>query len=201
MSENVVVQQRKLCIGEHSKDARSTERGQHDLQLSRLALLLHPLHLAARPVPLHRLCRPLLASLPLSPPTSGVTTVAGAKAYSLSLRFKVRHHRIEGARRSLQRLRGTRYPGVEMEMEEIQQCCKDEKVQGNNSVLDEIQSRTFVIPMSIFVLIFSLLACTGNDTMVFLGPSIFSEVTISSSWHNLVLGQGVFSLGNSLSLL
>ena len=80
MSENVVVQQRKLCIGEHSKDARSTERGQHDLQLSRLALLLHPLHLAARPVPLHRLCRPLLASLPLSPPTSGVTTVAGAKA-------------------------------------------------------------------------------------------------------------------------
>ena len=78
-------------------------------------------------------------------------------------------------------MRGTRYPGVEMEMEEIEQCCKDEKVQGNNPVLDEIQSRTFVIPMSIFVLIFSLLACTGNDTMVFLGPSIFSEVTISSS--------------------
>ena len=87
---------------------------------------------------------------------------------------------MEGARKSLQRLRGAGYPGVDLELDEIQQCCEDEKAQGNSSVLDEIQSRTFVIPMAIFTLIFILLGCTGNDTMVFLGPSIFSEVKISS---------------------
>ena len=114
----------------------------------------------------------------------------------LSLRFKVRHHRIEGARKSLRRLRGAGYPGLEVELEEMQQCCKDEKDQGNSSVWDEIQSRTFVIPMSIFTLIFILLGCTGNDTMVFLGPSIFSEV-IKMSLKSKTVFINAVSLGHS----
>jgi len=107
---------------------------------------------------------------------------------------------MEGARRSLRRLRGAGYPGVEIELEEIQQCCEDEKAQGNSSVLDEIRSRTFVIPMAIFTLIFILLGCTGNDTMVFLGPSIFSEVDVGLPAEVLTILPWIgFSLGYAIS--
>ena len=90
---------------------------------------------------------------------------------------KVRHQRIEGARVSLRRLRGAEYPGVELELQEIQKCCEQETIQVKNSVFEEIKSRTFVLPMAIFTLIFALLGCTGNDTMVFLGPAIFSKAS------------------------
>ena len=87
-------------------------------------------------------------------------------------------------------LRGAGYPGLELELEEIQQCCEEEKAEGNGSLLEEIQSRTFVIPMSIFTLIFILLGCTGNDTMVFLGPSIFAEVKITNNISLLIFFIG-----------
>ena len=72
--------------------------------------------------------------------------------------FKVCHQRIEGARASLRRLRGAGYPGVEIELQEIQKCREQETSQViKNSVFEEIKSRTFVLPMAIFTLIFALL--------------------------------------------
>ena len=78
---------------------------------------------------------------------------------------------------SLRKLRGADYPGVELELQEIQKCCEQETSQVKNSVFEEVKSRTFVLPMAIFTLIFALLGCTGNDTMVFLGPAIFSKAS------------------------
>ena len=92
--------------GEHSEDARSTERRQHDLKLGRAALLLRPLHLAAqvgalhlaqhplhlhlaaqRPLPLPRLCRPLLPRLPPPRASAWVAAVAGSTFSPWGFRF------------------------------------------------------------------------------------------------------------------
>ena len=114
----------------------------------------------------------LLVFLPESP-----QWLVKSTGFATFFMFKVRHQRIEGARASLRRLRGADYPGVELELQEIQKCCEQETSQVKNSVLEEIKSRTFVLPMAIFTLIFALLGCTGNDTMVFLGPAIFFKAS------------------------
>ena len=131
-------------------------------------------------VPLRCLCRPLLARLRPPRLPARVSPVAG-KEHKLCHLFylqKVRHQRIEDAKASLRRLRGADYSGVELELQEIQKCCEQETSQViKNSVFEEIKSRTFVLPMTIFTLIFALLGCTGNDTMVYLGPAIFSKAS------------------------
>ena len=114
----------------------------------------------------------LLVFLPESP-----QWLVKSTSFAIFFMFKVRHQRIEGARASLRRLRGADYPGVELELQEIQKCCEQETSQVKNSVFEEVKSRTFVLPMAIFTLIFALLGCTGNDTMVFLGPAIFSKAS------------------------
>ena len=115
----------------------------------------------------------LLVFLPESPQWQVRST-----SFATFFMFKVCHQRIEGARASLRRLRGAGYPGVEIELQEIQKCREQETSQViKNSVFEEIKSRTFVLPMAIFSLIFALLGCTGNDTMVFLGPAIFSTAS------------------------
>ena len=115
----------------------------------------------------------LLVFLPESP-----QWLVKSTSFATFFMFKVCHQRIEGARASLRRLRGAGYPGVEIELQEIQKCREQETSQViKNSVFEEIKSRTFVLPMAIFTLIFALLGCTGNDTMVFLGPAIFSKAS------------------------
>ena len=114
----------------------------------------------------------LLVFLPESPQWQVRST-----GFATFFRFKVRHQRIEGARASLRRLRGADYPGVELELQEIQKCCEQETSQVKNSVFEEIKSRTFVLLMAIFTLIFALLGCTGNETIFFLGPAITSKAS------------------------
>ena len=76
-----------------------------------------------------------------------------------------------------------RYPGVEVELQEIKQCVKEGDsllASKKISFWQAIQERTFRIPMATFATIFLLLGICGNDTMVFYGPTIFSQVTYPS---------------------
>ena len=94
----------------------------------------------------------LLVFLPESP-----QWLVKSTSFATFFMFKVRHQRIEEAKASLRRLRGAEYPGVELELQEIQKCCEQETSQViKNSVSEEIKSRTFVLLMAIFTLIFAL---------------------------------------------
>ena len=68
-----------------------------------------------------------------------------------------------------------RYPGVEVELQEIKQCV-EEGDSKKISFWQAIQERTFRIPMATFATIFLLLGICGNDTMVFYGPTIAAQV-------------------------
>ena len=68
-----------------------------------------------------------------------------------------------------------RYPGVEVELQEIKQCVKEgdsKKI----SFWQAIQERTFRIPMATFATIFLLLDICGNDTIIFYGPTIAAQM-------------------------
>ena len=71
-----------------------------------------------------------------------------------------------------------RYPGLEVELEEIRQCVKkaDDKKITKVSFWNAIQDRTFRIPLATFAVIFFLLGVCGIETMVFYGPTIAAEV-------------------------
>ena len=68
-----------------------------------------------------------------------------------------------------------RYPGLEVELQEIRQCVKkaDDK---EISFWNALQDRTFRIPLATFAVIFFLLGICGIETMVFYGPTIAAQV-------------------------
>ena len=71
-----------------------------------------------------------------------------------------------------------RYPGVDVELQEIKQCVKEVDSLANKKISfwQAIQERTFRIPLATFATIFLLLGICGNDTMVFYGPTIAAQV-------------------------
>ena len=82
------------------------------------------------------------------------------------------------ANTSLRFLRGTSYPGIELEVEEIRNCIMEKDSVHKSSIFESFQARTFTKPLSVFSLIFVLLGSSGNDTIVFYGPTIFSTLNI-----------------------
>ena len=97
-----------------------------------------------------------------------------------------------------------RYQGVEVELLEIKQCVKEgddslmakEKISFWQTILERtfrqsrlnfqaILEKTFRIPMATFATIFLLLGICGNDTMVFYGPTIASQVKKFYSTHHV----------------
>ena len=79
-----------------------------------------------------------------------------------------------------------RYPGVEVELQEIKQCVKKGDSLANKKIFfcQAIQERTFRIPLATFATIFLLLGICGNDTMVFYGPTIAAQVEKIDIIHN-----------------
>ena len=78
-----------------------------------------------------------------------------------------------------------RYPGLEVELQEIRQCVKkaDDTKITKVSLLNALQDRTFRIPLATFAVIFFLLGICGIETMVFYGPTIAAQVG-DPSWNN-----------------
>ena len=99
-----------------------------------------------------------------------------------SPQWLVRHGRVEEARTSLQLLRGGvfrgsgYYRGLELEMEEFSQSSEEDR-----PLTKALFTRSFSIPMGICTFLFMALACCGNDTLIYYGPTIFSQIDIGLS--------------------
>ena len=86
------------------------------------------------------------------------------------------------ARASLLLLRGPGYMGVEAEMSEVKHCLKASEALGSDQTLTQsLGARTFSRPLATFTVIFFLVGCSGSDTLVFYGPSIFSQLNVGIS--------------------
>ena len=97
-----------------------------------------------------------------------------------SPQWLVRKGKEEDAIRSLKVLRGSKYPGIDLELMEIKTCVKDKESHGDGdrSIIEALKSRTFIRPLLTFTMIFISLGTCGNDTFLFYGPTIFTKVDI-----------------------
>ena len=93
-----------------------------------------------------------------------------------SPQWLVRKGREVEARAALLKLRGSTYQGVELEVDEIRLCTKLEEVTSPESLKQTFTSRQFTLPLATFSIVFLCVGLAGNDTMVFYGPTIFSQV-------------------------
>ena len=84
------------------------------------------------------------------------------------------------AKTALLKLRGSSYQGADLEIEEIRLCSALEEVETNSkeSLRQTFVSRQFTVPLATFSFVFLCVGLAGNDTMVFYGPTIFSQVQI-----------------------
>ena len=98
-----------------------------------------------------------------------------------SPQWLVCHDRADEAKKSLRRLRGQNYPGLEVEVEEIKQCIMARESLGKAPFLEAICARTFSRPMLMFTVVFVCIALCGQDTLVFYGPTIFTQINIGIS--------------------
>jgi len=117
-----------------------------------------------------------------------------------SPQWLMRAGREEEARTSLRRIRGTTYPGLEVEVEEIKQIIKDREALAKATLCQALHTRTFIQPMAVFTMVFIFVALCGNDTMMFFGPTFFSKIDIGIPGPQLATLPWLgFALGYSLS--
>ena len=95
-----------------------------------------------------------------------------------SPQWLVRKGKDEDAIKSLKVLRGSKYPGVYLELLEIKTCVKDKESKSEGLVTEALKKRTFTRPLLTFTVIFIVLGTCGNDTFVFYGPTIFTNIDI-----------------------
>ena len=95
-----------------------------------------------------------------------------------SPQWLVRKEKDEDAIKSLKVLRGSKYPGVYLELLEIKTCVKDKESKSEGLVTEALKKRTFTRPLLTFTVIFIVLGTCGNDTFVFYGPTIFTNIDI-----------------------
>ena len=93
----------------------------------------------------------------------------------------IRTNKRTEAERSLMFLRGTKFPGVEHELTEIDACLVRENSLESVSLATGLKTRAFRCPLLIFSVIFSVLALGGSETFVFYGPTIFSKLEVGVS--------------------
>ena len=119
-----------------------------------------------------------------------------------SPQWLVRHDREDEARASLEKVRGSGYPGLEVEMEEIKKVTKAREALAQANFCQALSTRTFLIPMATFAVVFFFVACAGNDAIMYYGPTIFANMdlpNISAGVLNMVPWIG-FSIGYSSSI-
>ena len=106
------------------------------------------------------------------------------------------------ARTSLARLRGATYQGIQLEMDEIKQCIKKQETTAKASLKNALQTRSFLQPMATLSVIFICVGSCGNDTILYYGPTIFSQLSLDSlpsdqlaalPWVGFTLGYGLSS--------
>ena len=93
-----------------------------------------------------------------------------------SPQWLVRKNKEEEAKAALLKLRGSTYQGIELEVDEIRLCTKLEEATSDKSLKQTFSSRQFTVPLATFSVVFLCVGLAGNDTMVFYGPTIFSQV-------------------------
>ena len=93
-----------------------------------------------------------------------------------SPQWLVRKNKEEEAKAALLKLRGSTYQGIELEVDEIRLCTKLEEATSHKSLKQTFSSRQFTVPLATFSVVFLCVGLAGNDTMVFYGPTIFSQV-------------------------
>ena len=93
-----------------------------------------------------------------------------------SPQWLVRHSREEEARESLRKLRGSKYKGVDIEVEEIKQIIEARASLAHTSTLNALKDRTFKMPLVTLSGVFMCEACAGQETFLYFGPTIFSQV-------------------------
>ena len=117
-----------------------------------------------------------------------------------SPQWLMRQGREDEAKESLKSLRGKNYPGLEVEVEEIRQCVKAREALAKASFFEAICTRTFSLPMIMFTVVFVCVALCGNDTLMFYGPTIFSQINIGISSAQLATLPWIgFSIGYATS--
>ena len=93
-----------------------------------------------------------------------------------SPQWLVRKGREAEAKAALLKLRGSTYQGVDLEVDEIKLCSKIEESRSHESLKQTFTSRQFTVPLATFSVVFLCVGLAGTDTMVFYGPTIFSQV-------------------------
>ena len=96
-----------------------------------------------------------------------------------SPQWLVRKGREADAKAALLKLRGPTYQGVDLEVEEIRLCTKIEEETSDESLKQTFTSPQFTVPLATFSVVFLCVGLADNDTMVFYGPTIFSQVELT----------------------
>merc|ERR1711974_94120 len=93
------------------------------------------------------------------------------------------------------------YQGIQLELDEIKQCIKKQERNAKTSLKTALQTRSFLQPMAILSAIFVFVGSCGNDTILYYGPTIFSQLSLSSlpSGHLAALPWVGFTVGYALS--
>jgi len=95
--------------------------------------------------------------------------------------FLVRKGKLEEAMKTLQKLRGSSYRGVEEEVQEVILVTSSNGREGG-SLIQRWKQRTFLQPLGILVVLMFLIALNGVDCPLnFYGPSMFSQFGFSLS--------------------
>jgi len=109
--------------------------------------------------------------------------------------FLVRKGKLEQAMKTLQKLRGSSYRGVEEEVQEVILVTSANGRQ-NGSLIQRWKERTFLHPLAILVVLMFLIALNGVDCPLnFYGPSMFAEFGFTLSPRLLACVIPVGQLG------
>ena len=102
----------------------------------------------------------------------------------------------DAATKSLTRLRGSSYSGLKLELEEIKNCANKRESTSQKNFVSLLKERSFILPLSITMVLFVMIATCGNDTLVYYGPTIFGmiDIGIPSAVLNALPHVG-FSIG------
>jgi len=117
-----------------------------------------------------------------------------------SPQWLVRKGREADAKAALLRLRGSTYRGADLEVDEIRLCTRIEEETSHESLKQTFSSAQFTRPLATFSIVFLCVGLAGNDTMVFYGPTIFSQMDLGLPPSTLATLPWIgFSAGYALS--
>ena len=119
-----------------------------------------------------------------------------------SPQWLLRKSREDEACESLKKLRGQKYEGIDAEVEEMKQVIEARASLAQTSTLNALKDRTFKMPLAILSCVFVIEACAGQETFLYYGPTIFSQIDIGVSssflatipWIGLTIGYASSSL-------